>query len=131
MVPWRGFVSPLPVPSLFLSREIYPFLISEWQSAEITWHDIIFLPEKYANFSAQLNLNSLSVVGSASIQQYKNALSKTLSPHTNRSVAMKKTKFSEKTPLRKAVQPILIFVFLLIVAYVAYKAYVAIQNGMK
>jgi hypothetical protein len=44
---------------------------------------------------------------------------------------MKKTKFSEKTPLRKAVQPIMIFVFLLIVAYVAYKAYVAIQNGMK
>jgi hypothetical protein len=82
MVPWRGFVSPLPVPSLFLSREIYPFLISEWQSAEITWRDIIFLPEKYANFSAQLNLNSLSGIGSASIQQYKNAFSKH-SPHVH------------------------------------------------
>jgi len=44
---------------------------------------------------------------------------------------MKKTKFSEKTPLRKSVEPIVIFLILAIVAYGAYKAYVAIQNGMK
>jgi hypothetical protein len=44
---------------------------------------------------------------------------------------MAKTKFSEKTALVKSVEPILICVLLLLVAYIGYKAYVAIQNAMQ
>lgn len=43
----------------------------------------------------------------------------------------KHTKFSERSVLRKSVQPILIFACLLLLAYIAYRAYVAIQNAMK
>jgi len=46
-------------------------------------------------------------------------------------VIMAKTKFSEKSALRKSVEPILICLALLLVAYIAYKAYVAIQNGIQ
>lgn len=44
---------------------------------------------------------------------------------------MSKQKFKEQSTLGKSIQPILIGIFLLIVAWVGYKVYVALQAGMK
>lgn len=44
---------------------------------------------------------------------------------------MSKTKFAEKSPLRKSVQPALVVAALILIAYIAYKAYVAIQRGIR
>jgi hypothetical protein len=43
----------------------------------------------------------------------------------------KKAKFQEESMLSKSVQPILIGITLLVVAYVGYKVYVACQNAMR
>jgi hypothetical protein len=42
-----------------------------------------------------------------------------------------KKKFSEKSTLSKSVQPILIGLALVLLAFVAYKAYVAIDKGLR
>ena len=44
---------------------------------------------------------------------------------------MAKTKFSEKSAFSKSIQPILICVSLLIIGYIAYKVYVAMQDAIK
>ena len=44
---------------------------------------------------------------------------------------MVKHKFKEQSALRKSVQPVVIVALLLLVAYVAYKAYVGIQRAMQ
>lgn len=43
----------------------------------------------------------------------------------------KKVKFQEESMLSRSVQPILIGITLLVVAYVGYKVYVACQNAMR
>jgi hypothetical protein len=42
-----------------------------------------------------------------------------------------KKKFSEKSILSKSIQPLLIVVVLILFAYIAYKVYLAVENGMK
>jgi hypothetical protein len=44
---------------------------------------------------------------------------------------MSKTKFSEESVAYKSIQPLLILAGLILVAYVAYRAYVAIQSGIR
>lgn len=44
---------------------------------------------------------------------------------------MVKHKFKEQSALRKSVQPVLIVLSLLLVAFVAYKAYVGIQKAIR
>jgi hypothetical protein len=44
---------------------------------------------------------------------------------------MAKAKFQEKSTLQKSLEPIVIGILLLLMVYVGYKAYVAIQSAIK
>jgi len=47
------------------------------------------------------------------------------------SSTMSRQKFSEQSTLRKSVSPIMIGLFLILCAWIAYKAYLAVQAGIK
>ena len=44
---------------------------------------------------------------------------------------MAKTKFSDQSALAKSLQPILICLFLLVIGYIAYKVYIAMQDAIQ